>query len=424
MSKEMQALEGVAISDDTFAETNSLIYAMSALHFITAVSALEVVNGDKYPTVTVLVHSPGLDVEANDELTSICKEFSKNFPFIEKVISLSRDKKAEILSMGDASQAANSLKNYIGEEVFSEIYYPHDMEGGMYQFLCMSYPDMQRICFGDALGNVYDKEYHIRLASGKKSDIQQRKSIIQKLKSCLIYFIPHLRKKIITEKMPTIIEEYMPQQAVLILPIAQDADYFNDVPLKICPKNNFLNVLERCADSAQELNKYITTLLNEHYGADKYLLLLENIASGNFMTFEREVEMYCAVIKKHCVPESTIFIKPHPLETLPTAQKIKESLSADFNIVVVDRRFGRYPIEIWTDLVINCKVIAMSYPALSLKFLFDVDVIHFLSNKWIEEWFDERLWDSYRNSMERIVMPLNNLKNWDGKSVLYSSGIQ
>lgn len=429
MVKEKPILENDVsnILTDTSAEAGSLIYVLTTLNFISAVSALTAVHGDKKPNVTVLVHSPGLSIEANGELTSICKEFSKNFPFIKNVLNISREKKAELLSTGDIDLAVNSLKNFIGEDIFAEIYYPHDIEGGMYQFLCTSYPGITKICFGDALGNVYDKEYHLMLASGKKAGVQERKSIVEKLKSCfmsflsrLISFLSRQRGKAITETRPIVFEEFKAQQAVLILPIAQKNNYFENIPLKICPRNIFLTVLEKCADSAEELNKYISVLLDEYKGADKYLLLLENIASGNFMPFEREVEMYCAVIKKYCAKGSTIFIKSHPLETLPTAQRIKESLSADFNIIDMDCRFERYPVEVWKKLVTNCKVISMSYPALSLKFLFDIDVIHFMSNKWIEEWFEERFWDSYKNSMERIVMPLKNLENWDGKSVLWS----
>ena len=50
-------------------------------------------------------------------------------------------------------------------------------------------------------------------------------------------------------------------------------------------------------------------------------------------------------------------------------------------------------------LVRACTPICMSYPTLSIKYLFDVDVIQPTDEAFIEKWYPERFWRSYKNGL-------------------------
>ncbi len=89
-------------------------------------------------------------------------------------------------------------------------------------------------------------------------------------------------------------------------------------------------------------------------------------------------------------------------------------------MVEIDPRFKRYPIELAVRLVRECTVICMSYPRLSLKYLYDIDVIQPMDEAFIERWFPPRFWHSSKNSVALYEKPLERLSVWDGHNVLWS----
>ena len=62
----------------------------------------------------------------------------------------------------------------------------------------------------------------------------------------------------------------------------------------------------------------------------------------------------------------------------------------------------------------------MSYPVLSLKYLYDIDVIQPMDSEFIEKWFPKWTWASYKNSLSLYSEPLKRLSSWDGMSILWS----
>jgi hypothetical protein len=66
------------------------------------------------------------------------------------------------------------------------------------------------------------------------------------------------------------------------------------------------------------------------------------------------------------------------------------------------------------------KVICMSSPILSLKYLYNIDVINPMNDVFIEKWFPEYMWNSYKNAMKIYMEPLKRLEFWNGKEILYS----
>ena len=95
-----------------------------------------------------------------------------------------------------------------------------------------------------------------------------------------------------------------------------------------------------------------------------------------------------------------------------------------YQVVELKKRFKRYPIELWKELVQTCTVICMSYPALSLKYLYDVDVIQPMDDRFIEKWFPEWTWASYKNASSLYMKPLEMLPTWNGADALWTGNIK
>jgi hypothetical protein len=181
-----------------------------------------------------------------------------------------------------------------------------------------------------------------------------------------------------------------------------------------------VQLFERGASGCADFTQYIDSLLARCGTRQKYLLLTENNAEGSFLTFENDVEMYCAVVRESCAPNSVIILKAHPGESLPRNDAIRAGLGGDFEVLEVDPRFKRYPIELAVRLVRECTVICMSYPRLSLKYLYGVDVIQPMDDAFIERWFPRQFWRSYKNAVMLYERPFERLSSWDGRSVLWS----
>jgi hypothetical protein len=43
-----------------------------------------------------------------------------------------------------------------------------------------------------------------------------------------------------------------------------------------------------------------------------------------------------------------------------------------------------------------------------------------MNDVFIEKWFPEYMWNSYKNAMKIYMEPLKRLEFWNGKEILYS----
>lgn len=396
-----------------------LVYIISPIHVISSISALLKIYREKIFHVTFLAHWPGFNTMHLMEIESIIQVLIKNRNFATKMISISSFEKDNILQNNNYSDAVRIIKKKIDKFEFDSIFYPHDVESGMYQLLCTVYPNAKRICFGDAFGNVYEKKVHLSFLLKNENDGYAHsfiKRIFNYLRSLNIKKTGQLADKEINLLK---LNEFKPDAASLILPVDQSGRFLKEIPLFIPEKKIVMDVLNQSITNASDLKCYCEQLLKKYNNQIKWILLTDNFAEGNFIEFDKEIEMWISIISSNASPGDVIFLKSHPGETLERNKAIIEKIGNDYIVVELDTRFKRYPIEIWYDLIMNCGIICMSYPVLSLKYLYDVDVIQPMNDEFIEKWFPEWTWRSYKNSLSLYMEPLKRLPYWDGKSVLY-----
>ncbi len=212
--------------------------------------------------------------------------------------------KGELEADADAAR-----RECFGDADFEEIYYAHDVVGRFYQALATAFPRARRICYGDGLGIVYQRDYHL--------------SLLQELgeepgshwwRNCLAWLRHHLG---VSAPGRVLESQFRPDAAALILPVDQSGQFLRNVPLTVVPRGTALQLFEFGASSCTSFMEHIDTLLIRHASRQKYLLLTENNAEGSFLTFEDDVQMYCGVARKFCAPNSVIILKAHPGEALP-----------------------------------------------------------------------------------------------------------
>lgn len=393
-----------------------LIYLTAPQQVIPSLSAVLSLNNEKRISVTVLVHSSNPKKEISDEIATITKKLTKNFSFIDKVFAIDKKKISEIFSRPTLLDSKSKFQYYFGLENYQEIYYAHSIDEIIYPFLCLIYPKAKRVCFGDGYGFVFrKKEYYNLMYFYNPFTTKVINFFINILRKIFIHKIEDLTG--LGNSANLVFREYQPHIFALILPIFQYSPP-KDIPLVIVKKNVVKNVIKSCISSVPELNNYIERLLNVYKKQKKTLLLTENFYEWGFIDLNKEVLMFSKIIRKY-YKGGAIFIKPHPIETFSRARKIKNILGNTIKPVVIDNQYKYYPVELWKNFLINCKVICSSTPILSLKYLYNLKVIQPMDKSFIEQWFPKWTWKSLKNSIELYSKPLKNLKKWNSNTILY-----
>lgn len=419
---------------------NCLVIAISPTHIISSVSAILTRHDPGSVDVTMLFQWPVMEDELTNELSVVMQSMLRSFSFVRPVKIIPYSVFTKMLAESEMPSLELWLKGCVGVDHAEEIYYSHDVMGQFYQALSTVYNNARRICIGDGMGVVFERHAHLSLFKPERQLQPPHRAFKEKLSSLVTGLRARLQvrtrlRRILGKTTPfhpgpsnatltgITLKDFLPDEAVLVLPVDESGNFLKRVPLTVCPKRIVLDVLRHCMESCSELQTYIRSLLNEFKGQRKYLLLTENLAEGNFIDFERETEMYCQMVSSHCEPGSVVFIKSHPGETLPRNERIAERLAGNYEVIALKKTFKRYPVELWKDLVLESTVISISYPALSLKYLHDVDVIYPLSAEFIESWFPQRRWAVMKNALAITMEPLKKLPEWDGKSVLWAGSI-
>lgn len=392
-------------------------------HIIGALSAVRTLHGDSDIKVTIAAYNPAMNKgDTFKEISAVIDSMAKAFPFVERVVPIALDEGNDLFSSGNFDEAATLLKGLLGIEECHEIYYPHDVMGIIYQSLASIYPDAARVCYGDALGLVIEKEAKLSQATSSKVSAKAFNIGLflgTTMRKIAAPVIGDREGKAAKLRSGLYAKKFAPNKMALILPIFHSGGLDRVVPLTVCKKETALDVIGVCLLGCPELSDYIVELLARFKGREKFLLMTENYADAKRIELDREIEMWCAIIEEYATPGSVVLIKSHPGEVLPRNERIKERLSGDYEIVALDERFKRYPIELWQGLVGETIAICMSYPGISLKYLYGIDVIQPTSETFVERWFPEWTWDLYKDHIEIYTEPLKNLEDWDGESALW-----
>lgn len=398
--------------------TRCLVHLYSTPYLLTALAAILSRHPQRDTQVVVVVHLPGASDTVHAEMRQIVEECSRNFPCITRVLALTDDNIRDISVVGDAGAAGSALGCHLGESHIDEIYYAHDFIGSFMALARKQYPAARRVCLGDAFGMVYERDFLLSYQWKRRAGFSS-------------LFDPGRWRRLFARAraaqrgpMPAPCADsanrQSPDLACLVLPVDPSGRFLAKTPFEVCPRQIFMDVIARCADAAQELRAYIDRLLAESVPGPRYLVMLENYAEAGHLRFNREVEMYCAIIRAHCPPGCTVFLKGHPNERSSRGERVRDTLGSEFRVIPLDTRYRRYPIELWRRLVHECRVISAAYPVLSLKFIYGIDVIQPMDDAFIERWFPRQVWRWLKDGLRLYMEPLRVLPAWDGSTILWS----
>jgi hypothetical protein len=422
-----------------------IAYLISPIHVIGALGAARALHGDRLIRVRLVVHWPYADAAQVGELRAVIERMARGIPEVVTVLSITTESLNAVMGRNDTAAAAAELRARVGGENFDEIYYSHDVVGEFYWALAEAYPRARRICFGDGLGIVYERKYHMDIsyppvdADGEPlpPTMPQPEAPVE-----LTAVAPVAKPSGLARlwsllggsgaaktTMPAAAPAAAfgttvarPHIAALVLPVDQSGRFLQGVELRTVPRELVVKLVEQAASGCDDFVAHTEAILARCGDRPKFLLITENNAEGECISFEREIEMYCSIVRDRAPKGAAVVLKSHPGEALPRNEAITAALCSDYELFTIDPAFKRYPIELARRLVHECEPICMSYPTLSLKYLYDIDVAQPMTDAFIEHWFPKRFWPAYKNSFLLYNEPLQRLKGWDGTSLLWRGG--
>jgi len=369
-----------------------------------AAAAIEHLHPKARAIVDIVIHHPGLPRPALDQIADFARRVARSLPAIRNVVILDDDGWRDITDADEHQQQA-ALRSIFRTTTLDAILYAHDVVGDFLEIVARSYPQARRVCFGDAMGQVFERDVHLSFLRARPEQPGLARRWLRRL------FEPNA--------VTTGFRRPLPDQAVLMLPVDQSGNILTQTPFETVPASAAKALFKQVASEFDELRDYLTELAGTDPG-DLCVFLTENWAEGSFIPFEREIEFYATIIQALPDRIKRVLVKPHPAETKSRVAALRDRLGNKRQIVESEAAFARLPFELWVaHLPEQTEIVAMQYPALSLKYLYGRSVIQPFDHKLIETYFDPGVQNSFKNALDLNMLPLARLDRWDGQSPLY-----
>ena len=293
------------------------------------------------------------------------------------------------------------LRALVGAEHVDEIYLARDHVGNGSPLLLNAYAGARKFSYGDSLGIVGQREAMDRL---------DRPSAVTRVRALA-------RRLLRGAPRPIAFDE-----AVLSLPIDISGKYLPTVSLAVPARDHVVACLERIYAAVPALGAYCHALCELGPPGRSHLYLLSNLTASGLTDAASEAALYAEVIRETSPVGGTVYLKPHPRSTFDVLETLARELGGDYRVHLVDdARFSRLPVELWTDLIRHCEVVAMfSTSAINLKYLFDKQVVMPLDEARIARFIAPTGREHMATASRMMREALANLESWDGRTALWS----
>jgi Alpha-2,8-polysialyltransferase (POLYST) len=315
---------------------------------------------------------------------------------------------AEMTDMmkGKYSGCIEKLRIALGEPDFDEVYLARDFCGDGSPLIINAYPDAVKVAYGDSLGLVGDKRTY--------TSINWNTPVRSLLSRCKALF----QRTLLGGPKSIIFDA-----AVLSLPLDLSDGALKDVPMFVPSKCHVERQVNEIYERLDDLKRYCNLLLGHESEANNYLFLLSNLSASGLMSQQNEISMYVEIIRSMAGQKDKILLKFHPRSSHDVVDAVVANLSQEYTLKVIDDvKLSRLPIELWNDLIVRSKIVAMfSTSALNIKYIYAKDVELPLDNVRIQKYFygDKVAYVTQVNEM--IAQSIAGLEDWDGKSVLWKT---
>ncbi len=360
------------------------------------------------PKVITIFHNPGLSYEEMKESGEIIYQMIKPFGWAPPIVLSSGD--VETITghafLKGPEYINARFRKVIGIDHADEVYFSHNLVGKVTDLCIQAYPNAERITSGEGTGQVYTDEYLTYLnRMNKKSLKYDVLVLINKIKK-IVSYPPQTRLGSET-------------QIVAFLPTDWNGKFSLNKKIIIVPRSIVKEIINTCSKDQTTLLSYCKNMI-EQSRPPRFILLLSCWSEAGYMQPDTEIAMNIEIIHTNIPRGSTIFIKSHPSSRFPVAEGVTNQIINDYNVHIVPQEFKRYPLELMEILIEQCQVISFSTVILSIRYLFEKEVINPINEGLMKKFFPERTWYIIEDTRQWFSGAIHNLATWDGKSILWS----
>lgn len=395
---------------------------------LAAMSAVRWYNAQRYPDekveVVTVVNTPGLSDAIIKESGDITTRIISSQGWPEPIFISDQEIGLYTPSLSGKLPVRSAIKNFkkrIHCEKVDEIFYAHDIGGAVPGLAMNAFPKAERILFGDGLGSIYNKIYHLALING--ASIEEAKRAVRESSNAERGGFKTRLFGLAKELLLGRLYPYQADKAVLVLPMDQTGTSLHEVELMVVSKEVVHSIIADCQKALPDLVAYTRQII-EQTPPPHALILLENLTDANLSTGEQEVDFYEEVIREHVPLNGTVIIKAHPLSKAPIHEMLQSRLQSDYRSEVIPSSYSRFPIELWSDFIAQCEIIGIAYGNVTLSYLYNKETVFALTEPMIERFINPKFWGSFKDASLLYSGQLNNLKHWDGSSMLWKGSVE
>ena len=323
------------------------------------------------------------------------------------------------INLSNNKTSIKRLRNKIGNYEFDQVFLARNYIGLGSSLILNSYPEAIKVCYGDGFG-VVGTEIFTNVFSGSNAGLYWR--IIGFIKNILFgkISIKGIYKRILGKFKVETLRDFAFDAAVLILPMDYSGKYLNQLPFYVPSLEHVRGTFERINKSMLGLNNYCLDLIKNVSG-ECYLYLLVTPTESGSTSLKNEIKMYLETIRENSPRGATIFIKLHPRKSITFGDYILADLRNEYNIIVINQgKFKSIPIEFWVPLIARCKIISFSSSSLSLRYIYNKEVITGLSVDKVRKFYFKKMQSVFEDDYHLWNEAAEALNSWDGKSILWS----
>ena len=323
------------------------------------------------------------------------------------------------INLSNNKTSIKRLRNKIGNYEFDQVFLARNYIGLGSSLILNSYPEAIKVCYGDGFG-VVGTEIFTNVFSGSNAGLYWR--IIGFIKNILFgkISIKGIYKRILGKFKVETLRGFAFDAAVLILPMDYSGKYLNQLPFYVPSLEHVRGTFERINKSMLGLNNYCLDLIKNVSG-ECYLYLLVTPTESGSTSLKNEIKMYLETIRENSPRGATIFIKLHPRKSITFGDYILADLRNEYNIIVINQgKFKSIPIEFWGPLIARCKIISFSSSSLSLRYIYNKEVITGLSVDKVRKFYFKKMQSVFEDDYHLWNEAAEALNSWDGKSILWS----
>lgn len=344
------------------------------------------------PAIALIWMPPGTPREIRERRLKTFSALLDQFPWV-KLLAPSDEEVSNHLSQHlTVMRKAAYLRGLLAPPGISDMHYAHDISADfLAQSVMQAFPQATRVCYGDALGVVYENSYFESVTY----PLNDLRMLLKEPVGYARNIAARLRRRWLR---PGRTRQLEATHASLILPCDPGQNFLRNKSMLPVQRRLVLDLLR--ALSRGLCNHKLGGLPTCAGQEQACLMILGSYAESKLCAVENEVALYVDAARRHVPAGGTLILKPHPASRREKVVLIAQSLSASYNVGIVDEEMDEVPVETLVDATAQLRILSFSYVSVSMTYLGARHVEHVLTDELIDLHFPPKTRDWIRDSNE------------------------